>query len=156
MSGEPTEPAVEAEPETSHGLTFWIGLVIGVAVMAYGLKGLLGASAATQPPDLAKFFIGAGIFHDAVFAPIVVIVGWLTLRVLPPVARNPVRIALALSVVLVVFTWPLVRRWGARESNPSLLPLDYGRNVVVGLITIWVVTAVAVAVRFVLARREPA
>jgi hypothetical protein len=173
MTGERTEPtdqtewigtaeptgrssASEAAAETGHGVTFWIGLVLGVAIMAYGVKGLLGASDATQPPDLARFFIGAGIVHDAVFAPIVVLVGWLTLKVLPPVARNPVRIALALSVVLVVFTWPLVRRWGARDSNPSLLPLDYGRNVVVGLIVVWVVTGVAVVVRLVMARRARA
>lgn len=154
---EDVGPTVEAAPATApnrHGTSFWIGLVIGVVVMAYGVKGLLGAADATQPSNLAAFFVGAGIVHDAVFAPIVVLVGWLTRRLVPPVARNPVRIALALSMLLVVFTWPLVRRWGARDSNPSLLPLDYGHNVVVGLTGIWAVTLTVVVARIVLAQRR--
>jgi hypothetical protein len=150
-AGRPSDAAPEDHPS---GATFWVGLAIGVAVMAYGVKGLLGAAEATQPSNLAQFFIGAGIVHDALFAPIAVLVGWLTLRALPAVARNPVRIALAMSVLLVMFSWPLVRRWGARESNPSLLPLDYGRNLVVGLVAIWVVTASIVTARAVAGRRR--
>jgi len=124
MTDDSTTPTETAVPEDGasggHRASFWIGLAVGTLVMAYGLKGLLGAASATQPSNLGAFFIGAGIVHDAVFAPLVLLVGWLTLRVVPPVARNPVRIALALSVLLVAFTWPLVRRWGARDSNPRL------------------------------------
>jgi hypothetical protein len=137
-----------------HGRSFWIGLGIGGAVMAYGVWGLLGAADATQPSNLATFFIGAGVVHDALFAPAVVLVGWLTLRVIPTAARKPVRVALAMSALLVVFSWPLVRRWGARSTNPSLLPLDYGRNLVVALGAIWIVTAVVVVARVATRRRS--
>ena len=69
--------------------------MVGGAVMAYGVVGLLGASAATQPRNLGAFFLGAGIVHDAIVAPVVVLVGWLIARLLPPFVRPPVWFALA-------------------------------------------------------------
>ena len=143
----------DEEVETRRGPSFWIGLVVGAAVMAYGLVGLLGASAATQPRNLGAFFLGAGIVHDAIVAPVVVLVGWLIARVLPPFVRPPVWFALASSGLLVAFTWPLVRGWGRRSANPTLLPLDYGRNVVIGLVVIWVVALADIARRLVIRRR---
>jgi hypothetical protein len=137
---------------TGPSWSFWIGLAIGTVLMVYGAVGLLGASAVTRPRNFATWFLGAGIVHDAVFAPLVVLVGWLTLRLVPRIARNPVRVALGFSVLLVATTWPLVRRWGARSANPSLLPLDYGRNVVLGLVLIWLVTAAIVVIRLTRAR----
>lgn len=143
------------EVETRRGPSFWIGLVVGGAVMAYGLVGLLGASAATQPRNLGAFFLGAAIVHDAVVAPVVVLVGWLIARLLPPFVRPPVWFALALSGLLVAFTWPLVRAWGRRAANPTLLPLDYGRNVVIALVVIWVVALADIIRRVVVHRRAP-
>lgn len=142
------------EPEERLGATFWVGLVIGGAVMAYGLKGLLGAEGATRPPNLARWFIGAGIVHDALWAPIVVGAAWLTGRLVPPVARTPVRFALAVSALAIVFTYPLIRGYGVRDDNPSLFPWDYGENLVIALTTVWIVTAAVVATRVVRTRRS--
>ena len=148
----PTEE--ERDDKADHlGVAFWIGLAVGALVMAYGLKGLLGAASTTQPRNLFTFFIGAGVVHDALFAPLVVVVGWLTARFVPKVARVPVWIALSYSVVLIAFAWPLVRRYGARSTIPSALPLDYGRNLVVSLVVIWVVAIAAAAVLVVRDRR---
>jgi hypothetical protein len=121
--------------------------------MAYGVVGMIGASAATQPKNLAAFLLGAGIVHDAVIAPVVVIVGWLVSRLLPPLARVPVWFALAATGLLVAFTWPLVRGWGRRTANPSLLPFDYGRNVAIGVAVIWVVAFAEIVRRIVASRR---
>jgi hypothetical protein len=51
-----------------------------------------------------------------------------------------------------------VRRLGARESNDSALPLDYGRNLVVVLAVVWVGAALVVAGRLLSrrVRRPPA
>jgi hypothetical protein len=136
-----------------RGVAFWIGLVAGGGLMAYGIVGMLGASAATQPDNLAAFLLGAGIVHDAFIAPAVVIVGWLVTRLLPPLARVPVWFALAATGLLVTFTWPLVRAWGRRIANPSLLPYDYGRNVVIGVAVIWAVALAEIVRRVVVARR---
>jgi hypothetical protein len=155
-----TEPEATA-PDTPaahdpgrRGASFWIGLLLGGAVMAYGVTGLLDAERATQPRNLAAFFLGAGIVHDAVLAPVVVVIGWLIARVLPPWVRAPVWFALAASGILLVFTWPLVRGWGRRAANPSLLPLDYGRNVAVGLAVIWALALADVVRRVVVHRRS--
>lgn len=141
------------EVQTPRGPSFWLGLALGVAVMAYGLVGLLGASAATQPRNLGAFFFGAAIVHDAFVAPVVVLTGWLIARVLPPFVRPPVWFALASSGLLLAFTWPLVRGWGRRSANPSLLPFDYGRNVAIGLAAIWVIALGDVARRILVRRR---
>lgn len=154
MSDEQRQPGHDAPEGTDRlGATFWVGLVVGGAVMAYGVKGLLGADQATQPPNFARFFIGAGIAHDALWAPVVVAVGWVTAILLPPVVRTPVRFALALSALAVVFAFPLVRGYGVREDNPSLFVFDYGRSLLVVLTVIWVATASYVAVRLVQQRR---
>ncbi len=134
-------------------MAFWVGLVSGGGLMAYGVVGMLGASAATQPKNLAAFLLGAGIVHDAVIAPVVVIVGWLVTRLLPPLARVPVWFALAATGLLVAFTWPLVRGWGRRSANPSLLPYDYGRNVLIGLAVIWAVALLEIGRRLLLRKR---
>ena len=141
------------EVDERRGPSFWIGLVLGVAVMVYGLVGLLGASDATQPRNLGGFFLGAGIVHDALVAPVVVLVGWLIARLLPAWVRPPVWFGLAASAIVVVFTWPLVRGWGRRAANPSLLPLDYGRNLVIALLVIWLVALGDVVRRILLRRR---
>jgi len=140
--------------EDRRGVAFWAGLVAGGALMAYGVVGLLGASAATQPRNLATFLLGAGVAHDAVLAPLVVIVGWLVTRLLPPFARVPVWFALAATGLLVAFTWPLVQGWGRRSANPSLLPYDYGRIVAIGVALIWIVALAVVAGRLLARRRS--
>ena len=84
------------------------------------------------------------MLHDAVVVPVVVALGWLASRWLPPAARGPVRGALALSAILVVFAYPLVRRLGARPTNSSALPLHYGPNLALVLGVVWIVTVVLV------------
>ena len=125
---------------------FWVTLPIGLVFVAIGVHGVYQQRGATPPAEMARWFIGAGIFHDALLAPVFVLVGFATTRV-PRAARTPMRLALAASALLTAFAWPLVQGWGRRDANPSALPLDYGRNLVVSLVAIWFVTAIAVAVR---------
>jgi hypothetical protein len=136
-----------------RGISFWLGLLAGSGLMAYGIVGMLGASAATQPQNLTGFLLGAAIVHDAVIAPTVIVLGWLVTRVVPPIARVPVWFGLAASGLLIAFTWPLVRGWGRRSANPSLLPFDYGRNVVIGVAVIWVVALAEIVRRLVVHRK---
>lgn len=150
----PSSPGQTTETASppKRGVAFGLGLVVGLAVMAYGVVGLLGAAQATQPRNLGVFFLGAGIVHDAVLAPVVAVVAWLIARAVPARLRPPLWFALAGTALLVVVTWPLVRRWGARAANPSLLPLDYGRNVAVGVAVIWAVALADLARRIVAGR----
>lgn len=122
--------------------------MLGAAVVGYGLLGLWGDRADTRPAELAGWLAGAGVAHDFVVAPIVVVAAWLTGR-LPDWTRTPVRLGLALSALVTLVFWPVVRGWGRQPSVPSALPLDYGRHLVVVLAAIWATVGLALAVRLV-------
>lgn len=135
--------------DSPHGRLFWAGVVGGGGVVLVGLAGAWIDRADTHPLQLAIWLGGAGVVHDALLAPVFVVVALLTTR-LPAWMRTPVRLGLAASALMTALAWPLVRQWGASPSNPSVLPLDYGRNLVAVLAAIWL------AVAFVLVRRSPA
>ena len=135
------------------GRSFWIGLAIGWAVMAIGIVGLIANRADTKPFEVGYRFVELALIHDAVVAPLLFIVGAIATHWLPPIARGPVRGALALSAGLVIFAVPLVQRLGARQ-NSSVLPLAYGPNLAVVLGAVWLVTTVIVTGRLVMRRRR--
>lgn len=125
---------------------FWWTLPIGLVFVAIGMHGIYQQHDATPPAEVARWFVGAGILHDALLAPLFVLVGFATTR-FPTAARTPVRLALAASALLTSLAWPLVQGWGRRDANPSALPLDYSRNLVVSIAAIWLVAGVAIGVR---------
>ncbi|TDC49712.1 hypothetical protein E1212_17235 [Jiangella ureilytica] len=128
------------------GPFFWTCLVAGAGIVGYGLAGAWVDRADTRPADLAVWLAGSGIVHDALLAPAVVAVALAT-RWLPDVARLPVRLGLALSALLTLLFWPVVRGWGRSPSVPSALPLDYGRNLLLVLAGVWLAVGVVVVVR---------
>jgi len=134
------------------GKAFWIGLAAGWAVIVFGVAGLLANRADTKPFEVAYRFVELVLIHDAVVAPLAFIVGAVATRWLPTIVRGPVRGALALSAIVIVFALPLVQRLGARQ-NSSVLPLAYGPNLAIVLGAIWLTTAGVVA-RRVLKRRQ--
>jgi hypothetical protein len=135
------------------GLLFWIGLGIGWAVMAIGVVGLVANRADTKPFEVAYRFVELALVHDAVVAPVAFLVAAIATHWLPPVVRGPVRGALALSAIVIVFALPLVQRLGARQ-NSSVLPVAYGPNLALVLGAIWVAGAAVVGGRLVRRRRQ--
>lgn len=129
----PNAPALGPEP-TPGGALFWVGAVLGVGVVLFGLVGLLD-----DLPDAtnwALWFFGGLLIHDAIIVPTVAVVsvllGWLLpVRVLPVVQG-----VLVVAIIVTLIAIPVVGGWGRLANNPSLLPLDYGRNlaIVLGLI----------------------
>jgi hypothetical protein len=138
---------------TRHGPLFWAGVVVGWSLMLAGLRGLLVDAALTQPADLARWFFGAAIVHDVLVAPAAYLCAVLVGRLVPKTAVVPVWFGLAASALLVGFAWPLLGEYGRRASNPTVLPLDYARNVVVALVVIWSGVAIAVVVSALRRRR---
>jgi hypothetical protein len=112
------------------------GAIAGSGIIAFGIFGALSHAGATEPVQLATWTIGAALFHDALLAPAVIGVGFVTARWVPAPLRVPVRIGLALSAVVTALAWPYIRRYGYRASNPSALPFHYGRNLVFVLVII--------------------
>jgi hypothetical protein len=137
---------VNDAPRTRRGPVFWTSVVVGWVVMLAGLRGLLIDAALTQPADLARWFFGVAIVHDLFIAPVAYLCALLIRRVAPRAAVEPLQLGLAASALLVGFAWPLIGGYGRRPSNPTVLPLDYTRNVVVALVAIWAGATVAIVV----------
>ena len=103
-----TAPEDAPGPEApDHGLGFWIAVVVGGALMAWGGYLFLDATAAVDRRlNFVGYLVGAGVVHDLVVAPVVCGVGLLTARLVPGRARAPVQagfIASGAVLVVVVF-----------------------------------------------------
>jgi hypothetical protein len=133
----------------AHGATFWIGLVIGGAVMAFGIRGVLMQSAATRPAELARYVIGADLLHDLLFAPIVIALGWVVVRLVPRAWSVPVQAGLVASGVVALVGWAAWRGYGHATvpDNPTVQPLDYTTAILTVWGIVWVAVAVWIAVR---------
>jgi len=131
----PDPPASE-----SNGWTFWVGLLIGGVIMAFAVRGILADSRDTNPPELARWVVGAAILHDALLAPIATAAAVLLAWRAPAWWGRPVAFAAAMTAILVTFSIPLVRGFGRRAANPSTLPHDYGSNLALILAVLWATT----------------
>ena len=134
---------VPTDAPRAHGPTFWIGVVIGWAAIAFGVRGVFKDGGAV---GFGQWFIGVAIAHDVVVAPIAFATAWLAGRILPRHAVLPVRLGLASTGLLTLVTWPLLWGYGRAASNPTALPLDYRRNYAAALVAIWLAVAGSVAI----------
>ena len=135
-------------PDHPRGATFWLGAAIGWTLIAYGVRGVFIDANATQPAQLFAWVLGAAVIHDAVFAPVVLGVAWLISRVANRAAANAIKLGLATSGVLILFSWGLVRGYGRRRTLPSALPLNYGRNLLITIAVIWTAVGIYTAARW--------
>ncbi|MEO7836140.1 MAG: hypothetical protein ABIS21_00685 [Acidimicrobiales bacterium] len=142
----PSLPSAPVEP-AEHGRWFWAGAVAGWGVMAAGVVGLMSESAKTRPANAARWVLGAAIAHDVLVAPAVILLGVLVGRVVPAAFKGIVQSALVMSAMVALFSYPFVRGFGRQAANPSILPRNYATGVAIVLGSIWVVAAVAIAVR---------
>jgi hypothetical protein len=137
---------VNADRTQRAPAAFWVAAVVGWASIGYGVRGVVVDRAATQPTDLARWFGGLLVLHDLAVVPVALAVAWLVGRAVPGPAVVPVRLGLASSAIAIALAFPLVRGYGERSGNPSLLPLPYERNLLVVLGVVWAVVAIAVSV----------
>jgi hypothetical protein len=140
---------VQADRPT-YGPLFWTGLLVGWSVMGFAVVGISNSVwLKDRPVELAVWVLGGLVVHDALLASSVTIIGLLLARLLPRWLRGPVAGAVALSGLVLLFSYPLLRGFGRRESNRSILPLDYDRNVAIVLALIWLAAAAVVVARLV-------
>jgi hypothetical protein len=124
---------------------FWAGALVGATIVGWAGWELWQASGDRARSSTARFVVGAVVVHDLVWAPAVAAVLAATTVLLPGWARRPVRLGLAFSALLVLISWPEVRAYGRRARNPTLLPLDYGRNLLLLLAVVWLLVGAALA-----------
>lgn len=131
----------------------WLWYLLGMGMIGWGAKGLVDHSTTGQLLHTGRLFVLALGGHDAVFAPVAFVVGYLTQRVLPPLIRTPVRVGFAVGGVLVLLAVPLIRS-DHRLRNPSILPLPYERNLLLLLGGVAVGILVSIAVQLIRARAQ--
>jgi hypothetical protein len=125
------------------GPLFWLSAAVGWAVIAAGLRGIVTNSLDTRPANLARFVVGGALLHDLIVAPVVILLGVVLARTVPPAARAAVQAALAITGIVALFSYPLVRAYGLAAHNPTSLPHNYGRNLLLVLGLVWAVAAAA-------------
>jgi len=126
------------EAHSPNPRVFWSLAAAGIAIMGFGIYGLMLNAERTQPGQWVRWFVGSAIAHDFVLAPVVAIGGWLVARSIPGRYRATVNGALIASGIVILVAYPFVRAYGASESNPSALPNDYALGLLGILATIWV------------------
>jgi hypothetical protein len=129
------------------GPLFWISAVVGWGAIGWGLRGIFQHSLDTRPANLAKFVVGGALLHDLLVAPVLIVVGVLVTRAVPGRARAVVQGALAISGVVALFSYPLVRAYGLAANNPTSLPHNYTANLLIVLGVVWAVAAGLVIAR---------
>ncbi|MFJ8623260.1 hypothetical protein ACIRD3_10450 [Kitasatospora sp. NPDC093550] len=102
-------------------------LAAGLAVIGYGLYGLLGDPYITDPLDVLVWAVGGLVIHDGLWVPLVCALGAFLVR--GPVLRGWLVVAAAVTAVGL----PAVLRADDDHGNPSVLPLPYLRNLLLVL-----------------------
>lgn len=131
-----------AHLETTSRTGLLIGLIIGIPVIAYGVRGVWVDSARTHPFELARWIVGGALVHDLVVVPLVLALGvavrWV---VRDDQVRRVLRVGFIVSGSLSLVAWPFIRGYGRRPAVPSLLPRNYLMGLVVYLTITWAVVA---------------
>lgn len=141
-------------PETSSRRGLLAGLVLGLPVIGYGVRGVLVDADLTHPGELGLWIGGLNLVNDIVLLPLAVGVGWIVRRVIPVSAWPPVRAGLAATGLLFLVAWPFVRGYGRDPSIPSLLPRDYGAGLAVAVAVVWGAVGTWILVGAVVRRRR--
>ncbi len=129
----------------------WLFLLPGLAAVGYGGYGLLSSD--VPLPAWATWFVGSALLHDLVLAPVWIGLGWLAARVLPRAARPAAVVGGVVAGVLALVAFPFVLGYGADPDNPSFLPHDVGRNLLLIVVAVLAVAAVWGTIATVRARR---
>ncbi|GAA1921475.1 hypothetical protein [Streptantibioticus ferralitis] len=122
----------------------------GLTAMGIGLTILLTDPYVRDPIDVAQWLAGAVLLHDGALVPLVLAIG-AALRG-PRWLRGPLRGGLIAAGCLTAVALPALVGPGTPAGNPTVLPLDYGRNWLIALGAVAAATAVVAAVSAVRAR----
>jgi hypothetical protein len=134
MTGSTTGPT-QSTGDDHAGTGRWVGFGLGLPIIGWGVRGVVTGSGHSHRAELTRWIVGSAV---------VLAVGLLARRLVPPRAWPVVRWALSTTAVVVLVSWPFVRGYGRRASIPSLLPRDYGTGVLVAVALVWLAAGVLV------------
>lgn len=119
------------------GPLFWTLFAVGWAIMLFGLQGVFDQPNRTRPPNLAMWYVGSAIVHDALVAPAVVALGVAVVKLVPARARRYVQAGLIISGCVVAVALPALIGPGGPGDNPSALPRNYWPETALVLGVVW-------------------
>lgn len=134
---------VPRETDAPSGPFWWASLAVGMGMLTFGVYGFLKHSDATQPVNWLKFFVGSVLLHDAIWAPAVGLASLLLVRVVPRRVRPALQGTLIVSVAAILVVIPAWTGRGRIPNNPSILPGDYGPDLLKVLAVVWIVGILA-------------
>ena len=138
-------------------ITRVILIAFGVALLIVGALVLLATVEPTNYLGIAIWFLGALIIHDGILGPVVFgvsVVMRKSSRRIPFGVLLIIQGALVIGALFTAIVVPEILKQGIGTANPTLLPLEYGRNLVVFYVALAVVTAAAIAVYIGMRRRK--
>jgi hypothetical protein len=147
-ASDPARPATSARQPWWR----WLFVVPGLGAVGYGVYGLLTAGSRVPLGSWLTWFVGSALLHDLVIAPVWIGLGWLASRLLPAAARPAAVVGVAVAGLLALIALPFVLGVGADPRNPSFLPRDYGRNLLLVDVGVLVLAAAWATVATVRAR----
>jgi len=125
-------------------------ILAGLGLGGYGAELLLDQGSANLVHALV-WLLGGVVLHDAVLAPVTLLIGLVALRAFRGRLPGTVVIgALVLGSVTLVAV-PVLGRFGERADNPTLLDRHY----VLGWLVFAILTAAVTALATLLRRRHP-
>jgi len=149
---EATDEATPPASWPARGL-----MVAGWVVMIVGAAGALGRIDHYAGPirwtALVRWTLGLALLHDLVVAPVACLVALAVGRLLPAPTRGPVTVGLIVSATVAAVAYPAVRGFGRLPDNPSILPGDYGRGLLIVLAVVWAAVIAVIVLRLIEARR---
>ncbi|TFD29431.1 hypothetical protein [Cryobacterium cryoconiti] len=131
-------------------------ILIGTAGLLFGLYVLFDTVRVNRLPGVALWIGAAIVLHDAVVAPLVFFGGLLLRRAGRRVAGTIVLVVQGAIVVGSIMTLIVVPAFVAQSltpNNPSILPLDYGRNLSLFWLGVALVATAASALLYARSRR---
>jgi hypothetical protein len=120
-------------------------ILIGTAGLFFGLYVLFDTVRISRLPGVALWIGAAIVLHDAVLAPLVFFCGILLRRAGRRVTGTIVLVvqgAIVAGSIMTLIVVPAIVARSLTPNNPSILPLDYGRN----LALFWVAVALVATV----------
>ena len=126
-------------------------LILGALGVVTGAFGALRFLQLDLPDivDAVLWLAGGVVLHDAVVAPLTILLTVVLGRVVPDAWRSRVTVAAVVLLTVTAVAVPVLGRFGARADNPSLLDRDY----VGGWLVLAALVLVATLVSGVVARR---
>ena len=125
-----------------------VATVAGALATVYGVWLLLDLGWANTRSTLV-WLIGGVVLHDGVFAPLVIVVALVALRLVPRDRLAPWVVALVILVPVTLVGVPELGRFGARADDPTLLDRHYwlGWSLMVTLVVVGVIVGAVATTR---------